>query len=58
MFMSFPTVIAIALALAVAVALALRVGNDWRVITLAAGDAPDLAVAEAVQQLHRGHRRL
>jgi TRAP-type uncharacterized transport system substrate-binding protein len=53
-FVSFPTVIAIALALAVAGALALRVANDWRVITLAAGDAPDLAVADAVQHLHRG----
>jgi TRAP transporter TAXI family solute receptor len=52
--MSFPTVLAIALALAVATALTLRFAKDFWVLTLAAADAPDLAIAEAVQELHRG----
>ena len=53
-FMSAPTVLAIALAVGVALALAFRLGNDWRVLSLAASDLADLQVAEAVQQLHRG----
>jgi TRAP-type uncharacterized transport system substrate-binding protein len=53
-FMSVPTLIAIALAIAVAIALAVRFANDFWVITLAASDPADVAVAEAVQQLHKG----
>jgi TRAP transporter TAXI family solute receptor len=52
--MSFPTLIAIALAMAVAIALAVRFANDFWVMTLAAADPADLAIAEAVQQLHKG----
>jgi TRAP-type uncharacterized transport system substrate-binding protein len=52
--MSFPTVLAIALALAVAMALTLRFAKDFWVLTLAAADAPDIAIAEAVQELHKG----
>jgi TRAP transporter TAXI family solute receptor len=53
-FMSFPSVVAIALALGVAMAFTLRFSKDFWVLTLAAADAPDVAVAEAVQQLHQG----
>jgi TRAP transporter TAXI family solute receptor len=52
--MSFPTLIAIGLAMAVAIALAVRFANDFWVLTLAASDPQDVAVAEAVQQLHKG----
>ena len=53
-FTSFPTVIAIALAVVVAIAFALRFAHDFWAINLAASGPHDLAVAEAVQQLHRG----
>jgi TRAP-type uncharacterized transport system substrate-binding protein len=53
-FFSFPTLVAIALGIAVATALTLRFAKDFWVITLAAAGAPDVAVAEAVQQLHKG----
>ncbi len=46
--------LAIALALGVALALFFRFANDWRVLTLAAADDADIAVAKAVEQLHRG----
>jgi TRAP-type uncharacterized transport system substrate-binding protein len=52
--MSVPTLIAIALALAVAIALAVRFANDFWVMTLAVSDPADAAIAEAVQQLHKG----
>jgi TRAP transporter TAXI family solute receptor len=53
-FLSFPTLIAIGLALAVAVSLSVRFANDFWVMTLAASDPQDVAVAEAVAELHTG----
>jgi TRAP transporter TAXI family solute receptor len=53
-FTSFPTLIAIALAIAVVAALAFRFANEFWVLSLAAGDPPDIAFAEAVQKLHKG----
>jgi TRAP transporter TAXI family solute receptor len=53
-FMSFPTLVAIGLALAVAAALTLRFANDFWVMTLAASDPHDVAIAEAVRELHTG----
>jgi TRAP-type uncharacterized transport system substrate-binding protein len=54
LFVSAPSVLAIALGLAVALALVFRFANDWRVLSLAAADDADIAVAKAVEQLHRG----
>ncbi|MBV8849895.1 MAG: ABC transporter substrate-binding protein [Methylobacteriaceae bacterium] len=53
-FTSGPTVIAIVLAMAVAAALLFRFNRDWRVYTLAAAGAPDISIAKAVEELHRG----
>src|SRR5947209_11314287 len=53
-FTSFPTLIAIALAIAVVAALAFRFANEFWGLSLAAGDPPDIAFAEAVQKLHKG----
>jgi TRAP transporter TAXI family solute receptor len=53
-FTSFPSVLAIALALTVATALTLRFAKDFWVLRLAAAGVPDIAVAEAVEALHKG----